>query len=197
MRDRDGSHFRPRFEVAPGWRCVELDEANRTVRTPVGVELDLGATAKAFAADRAAQVAAAAAGSGVLVSLGGDIAVAGSIPDGGWPVGIADDHAGSPAETVTIRSGGLATSSVTVRRWSSEDAELHHLIDPRTGRSASSPWRTATVAARTCVDANAAATAAIILDDAAPQWLAARHLPARLVARSGAVARVQDWPVAA
>jgi len=197
VRSRDGSRFRPRFEAAPGWRCLELDEANRTVRTPVGVELDLGATAKALAADRAAQVAASASGSGVLVSLGGDIAVAGPCPGEGWPVGIADDHAGSAAEAVAIRAGGLATSSVTVRRWRCEEAELHHLIDPRTGRSASSRWRTATVAAQTCVDANAAATAAIMLDEAAPGWLNARRLPARLVTRAGSVERVQEWPVAA
>ncbi len=76
---------------AAGWRCVQLDQAARTVRLPAGVELDLGATAKALAADRAATAVATATGAGVLVNLGGDIAVAGQPPDCGWRVQIADD----------------------------------------------------------------------------------------------------------
>jgi thiamine biosynthesis lipoprotein len=59
------------FEPVPGWRSVEVDRVARTVRLPVGVELDLGATAKALCADRAAHLAAEATGAGVLVSLGG------------------------------------------------------------------------------------------------------------------------------
>lgn len=62
----------------PGWRAVRLDRATGTVTVPEGIRLDLGATAKAWAADRAAGTLAAAAGCGVLVSLGGDTAVAGS-----------------------------------------------------------------------------------------------------------------------
>src|SRR5262249_30344697 len=63
---------------APGWRLVTLDD--RKVTVPEGVRLDLGATAKAWAADRAATGLARAAGCGVLVSLGGDTAVAGEPP---------------------------------------------------------------------------------------------------------------------
>jgi FAD:protein FMN transferase len=194
---RDGATFRPRFEPAAGWKAVELDDDRRTVRVPAGVELDLGATAKAFASDRAARAAADAAGCGVLVSLGGDVAVAGDAPAGGWSIGIGDDHAATSECSTAIAEGGLATSSVTVRRWRAGDAELHHVIDPRTGRSADTRWRTATVAAGSCLDANIAATAALLLDDAAPSWLAARALPARLVARDGTVERVAGWPEAA
>ncbi len=197
VKVRNGATFRPRFEPAAGWQTVELDEERRTVRMPADVELDLGATAKAFAADRAAAAAADAAGCGVLVSLGGDIAVAGDAPADGWPIGIGEDHAGSSDCTAAITTGGIATSSVTVRRWRAGDAELHHVIDPRTGRSADSRWRTVSVAAESCLDANVAATAALLLGDAAPNWLAARSLPARLVARDGAVERVAGWPESA
>lgn len=178
-----------------GWRSVELDTRRQTVRIPAGVELDLGATAKAFAADRAARRLNAMLGTGVLVSLGGDIAVAGPPPPGGWSVGVADDHASTdPAETVAVASGGLATSSTHVRRWRRGGRELHHLIDPRTGLPAVSPWRTVTVAAGSCVDANTASTAAFVRGEGAAPWLARLRLPARLVRRDGRIVRVGGWP---
>jgi thiamine biosynthesis lipoprotein len=161
------------------------------------VELDLGATAKALAADQSAARAARSAGTGVLVSLGGDIAVAGVVPSGGWPVRIADDHAAGPDEpgpTVAIEHGGLATSGTTVRRWRAGERELHHIVDPRTGRPAETPWRTVTVAASSCVDANVAGTAAVVLGEDASRWLAARGLAARLVRESGEAVYAGGWP---
>ena len=193
-RDADG--FEARFEALAPQR-VELDEERSTVRVPPGVELDLGATAKALAADRGARAAHEAAGCGVLVSLGGDVAVAGDAPPGGWSVRIADDHAAAldaPGPAVALSGGGLASSGTTVRRWRSADAELHHIVDPRTGRPADTPWRTVSVAAASCVDANVASTAAVVLGDAAPAWLAERRLPARLVARDGGAVCVAGWP---
>jgi FAD:protein FMN transferase len=187
----------PTGEALPAadWRCVELDARQGTVRIPAGVELDLGATAKAFAADQAARRLHTMLGIGVLVSLGGDIAVAGPAPPGGWSVGIADDHAcGDPAETVAVASGGLATSSTDVRRWRRGSRELHHLIDPRTGLPAVSPWRTVTVAAGSCADANIASTAAFIRGEEAASWLARLRLPGRLVRRDGRIGRVGGWP---
>lgn len=193
---RDGTTFDARFSIVPGWQVVELDESAGTVRVPSGVELDLGATAKAFACDRAAKAAAAAVGGGALVALGGDIAVDGEAPDGGWPVRIADDHAASldgPGPAVSVAGGGLATSSTTVRRWRSRTEELHHLIDPRTGRPVRSPWRTVSVAGASCVDANIASTASFFVPDARA-WLAARRLPARLVSIDGRCSYVAGWP---
>jgi FAD:protein FMN transferase len=197
VRDRDPASFRAGFESAPGTAGMELDHARRAIRVAAGVELDLGATAKALAADRAARAAHEACGAGVLVSLGGDIAVVGPPPVDGWPVLISDDHAAelaAPGAVVSISAGGLATSSTTLRRWRAGDEELHHIIDPRTGRPAESPWRTVSVAAASCVDANGASTAAIVLGDHAPAWLEHRKLPARLAGVDGAVVRVAGWP---
>jgi FAD:protein FMN transferase len=177
-----------------GWRAVSVDAERRQVYASRGVLLDLGATAKALAADRSAAAAADATGSGVLVNLGGDIAAAGPAPHGGWPVRVAEDHRappGAPSQTVTIDSGGLATSSTTVRRWG---PDAHHIIDPRTGLPAAAPWRTVSVTAATCVDANIASTAAIVLGAAAPGWLEERGLPARLVDLRGATVAVGGWP---
>jgi thiamine biosynthesis lipoprotein len=112
-------------------------------------------------------------------------------------VRIADDHKAPPDEPcprIAIDSGALATSSTTVRRWG---RTAHHLIDPRTGLPAVSPWRTVSVAAASCVDANTASTAAIVLGDDAPEWLAARNLPARLVDQAGGVLAVAGWPAEA
>jgi thiamine biosynthesis lipoprotein len=73
---------------------------------------------------------------------------------------------------------------------------MHHVVDPRTGRPAPEVWRTVSVAAATCVGANIASTAAVVLGEDAPAWLAARQLPARLVRVSGEVERVAGWPLA-
>lgn len=197
MRERDGLAFRPAVLGTPGWERVELDAGAGTVRVPAGAELDLGATAKALAADRAAASAHAATGSAVLVSLGGDVAVAGPAPAGGWPLRIADDQAApldGPGPVVSIAGGGLATSGTRVRRWRAGDAELHHLLDPRTGRPAVTPWRTVSVAAASCVEANTASTAAVVLGEEAPAWLDERRLPARLVREGGACVHVAGWP---
>ncbi len=181
----------------PSWPAVRVDRATRRVTLPPGVALDLGATAKALAADRAARAAHAATGGGVLVSLGGDVAVAGPPPAEGWAIRVTEDHAG-PAEalgqTVVIRSGGLATSGVTVRRWQTADGPRHHVLDPRTGAPAAVVWRTASVAAASCVDANTASTATIVLGATAAPWLLRRRLPARLVAARGRVLLVGAWP---
>jgi thiamine biosynthesis lipoprotein len=183
--------------VAPAWRLVEIRHDRSEIRVPRGVRLDLGSTAKALAADRAASRAAGVSrGGGVLVSLGGDIAVAGGVPEGGWLVGIADDHRGDPepGETVGISSGGLATSSTSVRRWTRGGRPVHHIVDPRTGLPAREIWRTVSVTAGSCVDANTASTAAIVLGEDAPAWLASHGLPARLVRPDGDVTRVGGWP---
>jgi thiamine biosynthesis lipoprotein len=180
---------------APGWRSVRLDPRTRILRLPAGMELDLGATAKALVADRIAAEVRRRFATDVLVSLGGDVATAGWRE---WDVAIADDHAaaetGEPRPTVRVGSGGLATSSTAVRRWRAGGRLLHHIIDPSSGRPAEPAWRTVTVAARSCLAANTASTAAIVLGERAPDWLASRGLPARLVREDGEVVRVAGWP---
>jgi thiamine biosynthesis lipoprotein len=184
-------------DPAPGWRVVAVDRSRATVTVPEGVELDLGATAKAMAADRAARAAHQATEHAVLVSLGGDVSVAGPAPAGGWSIRVTDDHAqpvDGPGQTVTISTGGLATSGTTVRRWQQAGTEFHHLVDPATGRPAPVIWRTVSVAAASCVDANTASTAAVVLGRGAADWLIAHRLPARLVAPDGSVTTVSGWP---
>lgn len=200
--DRDfaevpGGSSDPTTRPAPGWWRVTWDPQRSQVLLPRGILLDLGATAKALAADRAAAQIAGALGCGVLVSLGGDIAVAGPPPPGGWRIAVAEDHTQAqecPQQIVTISAGGLATSSTTRRRWRRGGRWLHHIVDPRTGDIPDSPWRTVSVAAGSCVDANTASTAAVIHGRDATGWLQARKLPARLVDQQGRVVLVAGWP---
>ena len=184
----------------PGWQIVQFNPATRTVLLPRGVELDLGATAKALAADLAARAALdAVSGGGVLVSLGGDIAVAGEPPPGGWAIQASEDSAATLSdaeESICIASGGIATSGTTVRAWRRGETVLHHIIDPATGLPVQSRWRTATVVAASCVDANIASTAAIVMSERAPGWLERQGVAARLVDLSGAVHRLGGWPQA-
>jgi thiamine biosynthesis lipoprotein len=189
---------RPRltFAAVPGWRSIRVDDRMGTVTIPAGVSLDLGATAKALAADHAAAAAQVRVGGGVLVSLGGDLATAGEAPEEGWRVRVTDDHrAGvtTPGQSVVLRSGALATSSTAVRRWQSDGETVHHLLDPATGRPAAGGWRTVSVAAETCVDANIASTAAIVRGPEAVRWLVSLGLPSRLVSDEGQVVHLAGW----
>ncbi|MFE1749657.1 FAD:protein FMN transferase [Streptomyces anandii] len=187
----------PPHRPVPGWRRIAFDPDTRRLRVPPHTHLDLGATAKALAADRAARGAAAATGCGVLVSLGGDLATAGPAPEDGWRIALADDHARPAADhgpTVAINGCALATSGVRVRTWRRAGRTLHHIIDPATGEPAAPVWRTVTVAAATCVDANTASTAAVVLGERALDWLRGTALPARLVGLDGHVVRLGGWP---
>lgn len=181
---------------APGCGLVRHDPATRRLRMPAGVSLDLGATAKAWAADTAAARIHCALGCGVLVSIGGDVAVAGPPPAGGWRVAVGENHrtAEHVGPVVTIVRGGLATSSTAVRRWRTASGIRHHIIDPRTGSNPDPVWRTVSAVAGSAVDANAACTAAIVLGVPAPQWLDARQVPARLVGENGRIDYLGGWP---
>jgi thiamine biosynthesis lipoprotein len=197
VRRRDSWTIQTPDAVGHLWPEIDIDLDERLVRIPSGCELDFGATAKALAADRAATVIARRTGCGVLVSLGGDVAVGGEAPVAGWSIRIADDHTlplDTPGPCISIDAGGVATSSTTVRRWRTDDGEAHHVIDPRTGLPAITPWQVVSVVAASCVDANVASTAAVVLGADAPLWLAARALPARLVANDGGVVHVAGWP---
>lgn len=198
----DGPAVQPPVAPEATWRDIRLSRDQRRLAVPAGLQLDLGATAKALAADLGAASIANSCGCGVLVSLGGDIATAGAPPVGGWSVrvqerpGSLDDLPDGSWCVVSVLDGALATSSVLYRRWQRGGRSYHHIFDPRTGRPALSPWRTVSVAAATCVDANTASTAAIVLGEQAPKWLRERQLPARLVRTDGPVLGVNGWPEA-
>lgn len=193
VRQRPADHrtgMRPRLPRIDAWRDIGID-ADGAVRVPADVELDLGATAKAFAADLAALTVHDELGVDVAVSAGGDVRIVNATGDL-WPVRIAERPGDPVAETVYVIDGGIATSSTTHRRWTADGVVRHHLVDPRSGRPSTGTWRTVTAAGPTCVAANVASTAAIILGADAVGWLDEREVWARLVAADGSVTRLRE-----
>lgn len=197
--DRDIDSVRSRTAPAvqvirrpAGWRSLRLD--GDRLWMPAGTQLDLGATAKAVASDWCAAAVAEELGTGVLVSLGGDIATAGVGPAGGWQVTV-QDLPEDPPQQITLADGAAAATSSTARRtWHRDGTTMHHLVDPTTARPATGPWRSVTVVAGTCARANTASTAALVKGNAAVGWLRDTGLPARLVSHSGSLATLNLWP---
>jgi thiamine biosynthesis lipoprotein len=179
---------------APGRTGWRVDAVEHTLTLSTGTTLDLGATAKALLAD----LVVAELGVGSLVEIGGDVALSGSGPDGPWVVGVADSlEIRGDEPRVSLASGGLATSSVTARAWRAGATQVHHVIDPRSGRPVSGPNATVTVAAESCVSANALATAGLVWGIDAAWRIARAGASARIVDRDGHVASVGGWPMEA
>ena len=184
----------PAPRPVPGWQTITVDAERRAVGLLPGTVLDLGATAKAWAADKACAAIAGELGCGTLVSLGGDLAVR-NAPTGGFTVGIADVCGDQTTSVqVSVENGGLASSGIGRRHWRLGGHQVHHIIDPDTGLPVNSYWRTVSVAAGSCVDANAASTAAMVKGVAAVTWLDERALPARLVRTDGLHLTAAGWP---
>lgn len=177
------------------WRDIRVDP-DGAIRVPAHCALDLGATAKAWASDLVARSIVEHLGTPVILSLGGDIRIdgPGDVEHAGWPVAITERPEDTEDETVWLNGGGLATSSTTARRWGGAGDQQHHLLDPRTGLPTTEFWRTATATGPTCVAANTATTAALVLAEDAPGWLEQHSVTARLVAHDGAVTRLGGWP---
>ena len=199
VRRDDGPAAIPVPAVRDAWREIGLD-GHGAILVPEGTALDLGATGKAFAADLVSAAITERTGTGCVLSLGGDVAVGLPPGDGAaapvrvpWQVTIAELPDDPPAALVTLPEGGLATSTTLARRWLRGGRVVHHLLDPASGRSVDPAWRTVSVRAATCVAANTASTAAIVLGTPAAAWLEGRGLAARLVDPDGAVRTVGDW----
>jgi thiamine biosynthesis lipoprotein len=178
---------------SPGASAITLDLLHHRVSLAEGCQLDLGASAKALAADLiAADIASLG---GVLVEIGGDVAVRGQGPGGPWAIGVSDvlDITGEEPR-VSIANGGVATSSTATRAWLANGHRVHHIVDPRTGTCAAGPYVTATVSAESCVRANAFATAALLWGEDAGYHLAQARCAARLVRTDGTVDYVGGWP---
>jgi thiamine biosynthesis lipoprotein len=173
---------------APALSAVTLHRDSRQL-SPNGVRLDFGASAKAFVADQVAREVGRH--TPVLVELGGDVAVGGAVRP--WSVGVAEDaeHVGAP---IGITSGGVATSSTLVRAWSSGTGRAHHIIDPRTGAPVDSTWRTVSVAANSCLTANAYSTASLLWGEEALYYVTQAGWAARFVDHDGKVLCVGGWP---
>lgn len=176
-----------------GPRAIHLDRDEHTAVIDDRGQLDLGASAKALVVDLVADDVATFGG--VVVELGGDVAVRGNGPQGPWAIGVSDSLTITGSEPrIALRHGGIATSSTTSRAWRAGDHVVNHIIDPRTGSCASGPYATASVTASDCVLANAFATAALLWNEEAAYHIAQAGWSARLVRTDGTVEFVGGWP---
>jgi len=179
--DRDFESLGPRPDApragAPGrWRAVRM--VGRLLVRPVGLELDLNGVVKGHTVDEAVGLLS---GDG-FVAAGGDYAGRGE-----FDVALPGDG------SVRVTHGGLATSGTTKRRWLRAGIWQHHLIDPRSGRPAHSPWTEVTVSAATCLQADIAAKAAFLLGPDGPVWLDGRGLAGRFLSETGTPVVNDAW----
>lgn len=179
--DRDFAELAPDPRPAghgPSGRVRSVRLAGRVVLRPAGLLLDLNGVVKSLTVDDAA---ALLSGTG-FVSAGGDLAVRAE-----HPVGLPGGG------SVTVRSGGLATTGTTTRSWLRAGVRQHHLIDPRTGRPGTARWAQVTVSGATCLAADVAAKAAFLLDGEGPAWLDTRSIPGRFVRHDGGIVVNDAW----
>jgi FAD:protein FMN transferase len=174
------------------YRSVRLDPVRSTITLPPGSRIDLGGIGKGFAVDLA--IEATGATPHRCINAGGDIAVRGTPGSGsGWTIAL-EDAGERTGETVSIVDSALATSTVSKRRWLNDGVEQHHLIDPRTHRPAGGPFRTVSVVARTCVQADVAAKATLVRGDDGLALLQELGLHGIAIRHDDTVSTTRHWP---
>lgn len=171
---------------SPGAGGVALVPGLRTVRLPVGVRFDPGGIGKGLAADLVVAELRRAGAAGACVNLGGDLRVAGEPPTRhGWVLGVDDPTRAGCVVPLALDDGALVTSTRRLRRWVRAGAQLHHLIDPRTGWPSASPVHTVSVVAREAWWAEVLAKAVLLAGPADGAELARRAGVDALVAMDG------------
>lgn len=171
------------------WQDIEIQPGRSAakVRIPAGSALDLGAITKGWLADRLAETVNRSCGLDVVANMGGDLRVIS--PGQPWAVAADPDLPGVPECAMELSDGGLATSGLGHRSWN----DGHHIIDPRTGQPAATPWLSVSVLAAQAAGANTASTAALILAEEGPAWLAGMGLDGWFVADDGLEKCVGAW----
>jgi len=176
-----------------GIGAVALNHEQHTVTLSPRCQLDLGASAKAMVADLVADDVGECGG--VVVEIGGDVAVRGKNGPEPWAIGIGETLVASGHEPkVFVAHGGVATSSTTTRTWRIDNQMANHIVDPRTGSFATGIYAVATVSAERCLTANAFATAALLWGEEAGYHIGQAGWSARLVRHDGVVECVGGWP---
>ncbi len=175
---------------APGMSRLRLDATHLTVGLPRGIGIDPGAIGKGLGADIVAAELMSAGADGVLVSLGGDLAITGCPGlDLTWIIGVEDErrapsHVDRTLSVIEFPPGshiaGVATSTTLKRQWA--QGRRHHVIDPRTGTMSTSDLVQVTIVADRAWRAETLATAALLMSaEDAIHWLTELRVPAILL----------------
>lgn len=178
---------------------TEILVDQNTVVLPRGTTVDSGGVGKGLAADMVAREARERGVLGVLVDVGGDIAVWGESPRGdAWRVQIEDPHdATKGLSVIDLVNQGIATSTTVKRRFEVHGRLTHHLIDPRTLQSAVSDTVQASVVAENAAVAEMFTKVAFVHSHQALFRLANRErFEAACVLTSGEFVTTKGWPAA-
>lgn len=167
---------------------LSVDAESGTVRKPEGLRIDLGGIAKGYAVDRVARMLRDRGYADFLVDAGGDIYCSGRDTERGygyWTIDVALPAGGSAA-ILTLSDSGVATSGIDRRKWTADGEARHHLVDPRTGKSAATDIVSATVVSDSVVRAEVfAKTLCILGREQALSFAEERHIPVFLVSVDG------------
>jgi thiamine biosynthesis lipoprotein len=189
-----------------GWRKVEVDLANHRARKAPGVRVDLSSLGKGRGVDRVAAYLDAQGVTNYLIDLSGKLRARGVSSSGRpWLVGVeqpaADDPSGAPRtveSAVSLRDSSIATSGDYRKYFESGGKHYSHIIDPRTGWPVTHATLSATAIASTCMEADALATAYMVMaPDAALRLADAAGVPALWISRADGGYRLQrssGWP---
>lgn len=152
-----------------GYQQLTFHSANQSISKALALRLDLSAVAKGYAVDQIADLLEMLALPDYLVEVGGEMRVSGSNPKGQpWRIAIeTPDALGQVNNIIALESAAVATSG-DYRNYFEKDHERYsHSIDPRTGRPIKHRLASVTVVADRCIDADAWATAFLVMGDEA------------------------------
>ena len=151
-----------------GYKKVWIEDST-LVKADPRVQLDASAIAKGYGCDLVAEYLRSQGCENFMVDIGGELVVSGVSPRGTkWRVGVSKPENTSEAtvaEVMEITNCAVATSGNYRQFYYTEDGMVGHTIDPRTGRPAVNNIVSATIIAPTCMEADALATAAMVVSD--------------------------------
>jgi thiamine biosynthesis lipoprotein len=149
---------------AVNWRNMLFDPVNHTVRFEhPGMRIDLGGIGKGYAVDRGIAILRARGFQHALVNAGGDSRIIGDRMGRPWFIGIRNpDDRDKVVTRIPITNSAMSTSGDYERFFDEGGVRYHHIIDPRTGRSASKV-RSATILGPTATETDGMSKTAFVL----------------------------------
>jgi len=181
-----------RFEklvAESGWGEVNWS-ADRIALSSPSAALTLNGIAQGYITDRVASLLRARGMKNVLIDLGEIVASGRKSPLSRWRIGVAD-AAGEPEDDIALENSAIATSAPLATTFD-QAGRLSHILDPRTGLPAQSPWRRISVIHKSAAFADAMSTGLTMMSAGDIARTLAQYPSMRLLARAadGALIRI-------
>lgn len=181
------NELQARLDTA-GYQGLELNTASSQVRRQQDFFIDLSGVAKGFAVDEVARYLASQGVSNFLVNIGGDLVGFGEREPGqSWRIGIELPHTGVQVahHIISVKDMSVATSGDYRNYFEAEGQRFSHTINPRTGWPIDHRVASVTVLAPENADADAWATAMMVLGIDGLQLAESLNLRVILLERNG------------